>query len=114
MQDQTASLANPFLCPEFAVVIGRSQPAARVAVLTDSRGRSGSSRSSAAAWAAAAPIGAGLSDCQGLVHAPGAQWDPAELLRGCGIVAWHFDHLAPGSGRSAGSRPRPRPPRSST
>ena len=96
MQDQTDSLANPFLCPEFAVVIGRSQPAARVAVLTDSTGPVGFFPFERGRLGAAAPIGAGLSDCQGLVHVPGFDWESAELLSGCGISAWHFDHLAGG------------------
>ena len=42
------------------------------------------------------PIAAGLTDLQGLVHAPGAEWDPRELLKGCGIAAWQFDHLVAG------------------
>jgi CelD/BcsL family acetyltransferase involved in cellulose biosynthesis len=96
MQDQTESLANPFLCPEFAVVIGRSQPAARVAVLTDSSGPLGFFPFERGRLGAAAPIGAGLSDCQGLVHVPGFECEPAELLRDCGISAWHFDHLVAG------------------
>ncbi len=95
MQDRDELLANPFLCPEFAATIGRFRPGARVAVLSDGtgpaffpfeRGRLGS----------ATAIGMGLSDCQGLVHARGAEWDAAELLRKCGISAWHFDHLVAG------------------
>jgi CelD/BcsL family acetyltransferase involved in cellulose biosynthesis len=31
--------------------------------------------------------------CQGLVHAPGAEWDPRELVRACGLSVWHFDHV---------------------
>jgi CelD/BcsL family acetyltransferase involved in cellulose biosynthesis len=39
------------------------------------------------------PIGAGLTDCQGLVHTPGFECDPRELLRGCGLSVFQFDHL---------------------
>ena len=102
MQDADARLVNPFLCPEFAVVIGRSRPAARVAVLTEPSGPVGFFPFERGRLGAATAIGAGLSDCQGLVHAPGAQWDPAELLRACGIDAWHFDHLAAGQRPFAG------------
>ena len=42
------------------------------------------------------PIGAGLTDFQGLVHAPGAEWDPRELLKACGVAVLQFDHLVPG------------------
>jgi CelD/BcsL family acetyltransferase involved in cellulose biosynthesis len=39
------------------------------------------------------PICAGYSNCQGLVHLPGLEWDPQELLRACGLAVWEFDHL---------------------
>jgi CelD/BcsL family acetyltransferase involved in cellulose biosynthesis len=39
------------------------------------------------------PIGGRLSHYQGLVHAPGMDWDPQELLRGCRLSAWRFDNL---------------------
>jgi CelD/BcsL family acetyltransferase involved in cellulose biosynthesis len=42
------------------------------------------------------PIAAGLTDCQGLIHAPGAKWDALELLRACRLSVWHFDHLVEG------------------
>ena len=38
MQDRSEPLANPFLCPEFAIAIGRSKPQARVAVLSENGG----------------------------------------------------------------------------
>src|SRR4029453_2642888 len=31
--------------------------------------------------------------CRGLVHAPGLEWEPRELLRGAGLQVWEFDHL---------------------
>src|SRR5262249_22223176 len=30
---------------------------------------------------------------QGLVHAPGYEWDGLELLEACGLAVWEFDHL---------------------
>ncbi len=102
MQDADARMANPFLCPEFAVVIGRSRPGARVAVLTEPSGPVGFFPFERGRLGAATAIGAGLSDCQGLVHAPGAEWDAAELLKACGIDAWHFDHLVAGQRPFAG------------
>ena len=44
------------------------------------------------------PIAAGLTDCQGLIHAPGTEWQPRMLLRACGLSAWQFDHLVAGQG----------------
>jgi len=96
MQDQSELLANPFLCPEFAITIGQSKPEARVAILSDGAEQIGFFPFERGRMGAARAIGLGLSDCQGLVHAPGAEWDAAELLRKCGIAAWHFDHLVAG------------------
>ncbi|HET6214577.1 MAG TPA: GNAT family N-acetyltransferase, partial [Micromonosporaceae bacterium] len=39
------------------------------------------------------PIGYGISDCQGMVHEPGLDWDPMALLRACRLPVWEFDHL---------------------
>ncbi len=39
------------------------------------------------------PVSGWLSPCQGLIHAPGVQWDSRELLRGCRLSAWKFDNL---------------------
>lgn len=93
MQDETPSLANPFLCPEFAQAVGRHRSAARVAVISDRNCLAGFFPFERRALGVGMPIGAGLSDCQGLVRAPGVPWDPAELLKGCGLSVWHFDHL---------------------
>jgi CelD/BcsL family acetyltransferase involved in cellulose biosynthesis len=98
-----AGLRNPFLSPEFTQAVGRHRPDARVAVLTD--GGSGRSRGTGGSIAGffpfekhkfgmGLPIGAGLTDCQGLVHVPGFEYDPRELLRGSGLSGFAFDHLA--------------------
>jgi CelD/BcsL family acetyltransferase involved in cellulose biosynthesis len=89
-------LANPFLAPEFAVCVGRARPAARVAVLEEGPQVVGFFPFERGPFRVGRPIGAGLSDCQGLVHAPGLDWDPRELLRGAGLDVWEFDHLLAG------------------
>lgn len=96
MQRADAGQRNPFLSPEFAAAVGRHRDAARVAVLTDGPAITGFFAFEQHRLGVGMPIGAGLTDCQGLVHAPGWEWDPRELLRGCGLSAFHFDHLAAG------------------
>jgi CelD/BcsL family acetyltransferase involved in cellulose biosynthesis len=96
LQRQTESLANPFLGPEFAVAVGGLRAGARVAVLAEGPDIVGFFPFEKQRLGGAAPIGAGLTDCQGLVHAPGLEWDPRQLLRACGISAWQFDHLVAG------------------
>jgi CelD/BcsL family acetyltransferase involved in cellulose biosynthesis len=39
------------------------------------------------------PVGGRLSDFQGIVMAAGCAIEPVELVRGCGLSAWHFDHM---------------------
>ncbi len=96
IQCMTGALANPFLCPEFAVAVGRFRPGARVAVLADGAEIMGFFPFERRRFGAGVPIGSGLTDCQGLIITPGAEWDPPELLRACGLSIWQFDHLVEG------------------
>ena len=89
-------LANPFLSAEFATCVGRVRRGARVAVLEEGPEIIGFFPYERGAFRVGRPVGAGLSDCQGLVHAPGVDWDPRALLRACGLDVWEFDHLLVG------------------
>jgi CelD/BcsL family acetyltransferase involved in cellulose biosynthesis len=95
-QRGTPMLANPFLSPEFTVAAGRFRPYARVAVLSEGAAITGFFPFERGSLGGGVPIAGGLNDCQGLVHAPGFAWDPQQLLRGCRLAAWHFDHLVAG------------------
>ncbi len=94
MQRESAGLRNPFLSPEFAQAVGRHRPDARVAVLTEGGRLAGFLPFEKHRFGMGVPIGAGLTDCQGLVHEPGLAWDPRDVLRGCGLSVFAFDHLA--------------------
>ena len=94
MQRRDPALGNPFLSPEFSVAIGRFRPGARVAVLSDGPSVTGFFPFEKRRLGVGVPIGAGLTDCQGLVHARGFEWNARDLLRGCGVSAFYFDHLA--------------------
>ena len=93
MRQATPSLANPFLSPEFAMAVGRFRPSARVAVLTEGQTIAGFFPFEPRRFGRGVPIGGWLSHCQGLIHAPAAEWDARELLRGCRLSAWQFDNL---------------------
>jgi len=96
MQAATPSLANPFLSAEFAMAVGRFRPDARVAILTEGQTTAGFFAFERRGLGLGVPIGGWLSGGQGVVHAPEAQWDPQQLLRGCGLAAWQFDSLIAG------------------
>ncbi len=93
MQDQGEEFRNPFLSPEFAIAAGQVVPDARVAVVEEAGRPAGFFAFELGRLGSARPVGAWLSDCQGVVHTPEFQPDAGELLRGCGISAWQFDHL---------------------
>jgi CelD/BcsL family acetyltransferase involved in cellulose biosynthesis len=93
MQRATPSLANPFLSPEFAVAVGRLRPGARVAVLTEGQSITGFFPFEKRRHGVGVPVCGWLTPCQGVIHAPGFEWDPRELLRGCQLSAWRFDNL---------------------
>jgi CelD/BcsL family acetyltransferase involved in cellulose biosynthesis len=95
-QVQTPALGNPFLAPEFAVVVGGIRSATRVAVLEDGNTIVGFFAFERRSLGYGVPIAPGLTDCQGLVHAPGLEWDSDQLLRACGLAVWEFDHLVEG------------------
>lgn len=92
-QRAVPGLDNPFLSPEFTIAVGEESPGARVAVLSDGDEIVGFFPFERRRWGVGVPIGAQVNDCQGLVHAPGADWDPKEVLRACGLTVWEFDHL---------------------
>jgi CelD/BcsL family acetyltransferase involved in cellulose biosynthesis len=92
----TGALANPYLRPEFAIAVDHFRPDARLAVLTDGPAIVGFFPFQRRRFGIGVPIGAGLTDAQGLIHAPGADWDPRELLRACKLTEWTFDHLVAG------------------
>ncbi|MFF5965266.1 GNAT family N-acetyltransferase [Streptomyces collinus] len=96
MQRAELRLANPFLASEFALAVGRRRTTARVARLREGGETVGFFPFERHALGAGKPIGSGFCDCQGLIHRPGLDWDPAGLLRACGLALWEYDHLAAG------------------
>ena len=96
MQEATPALDSPFLSPEFARAVGHQRPGARVAVLSDGQRLLGFFPFERHRFGLGLPIGSGMCDSQGLIHVPGLDWDPMELLRACGLRLWRYDHLAEG------------------
>lgn len=96
MQKENAALQNPFLSPEFTLAVGRARMSARVAIIEDGGEIVGFFPHELRRRSVGTAIGAGMCDCQGVIHAPGAQWDARELVRACGLPIWEFDHLVAG------------------
>jgi CelD/BcsL family acetyltransferase involved in cellulose biosynthesis len=92
-QRQDARFVSPFLSPEFAVVLGRHRPDTRVAVLEEGSKTVGFLPYHRRPLGLGLALGHGIADRQGLVHAPGLDWTPTELLARCGLSVWEFDNL---------------------
>jgi CelD/BcsL family acetyltransferase involved in cellulose biosynthesis len=95
-QQVQPGLGSPFLAPEITVAAGRVRPGTRVAVLEDGGQIIGFFPFELRAFGYGLPVAPGLTDCQGVVHAPDADWDAHDLLRSCGLGVWEFDHLVDG------------------
>ncbi|MEV0899941.1 GNAT family N-acetyltransferase [Actinoplanes sp. NPDC049802] len=95
-QKDRPALQNPFLAPEFTLAVARHRPTARVAVCEDADGIAGFFPYEVRGRMIGVPIGAGITDCQGLVHRDGFTWDAAALLKACRLPVWEFDHLMAG------------------
>lgn len=93
IQQANPLLASPFLSPEFTIAVGRVRPQARVAVLEDGSDTVGFFPHEQAPSRIGRPIGAGVSDCHAIIHSQALDWEPRELLKGCGLAVWEFDHL---------------------
>src|SRR5258708_6015004 len=93
MQQATTSLDNRFLSAEFAMTVGQFRQESRVAILADDQSVIGFFPFEMRRFGMGVPVSGWLSTCQGLIHAPGTEWDAKELLSGCGLSAWRFDNL---------------------
>ncbi|MEU9736773.1 GNAT family N-acetyltransferase [Streptomyces sp. NPDC048002] len=91
--DESPEYANPFLAPEFAVGVGRHRSGVQIGVLHERGEPVGFLPYERNLLGVGRAIGLGLSDRQALVHRPGVIWDTEELLRGCGLASFEFDHL---------------------
>jgi CelD/BcsL family acetyltransferase involved in cellulose biosynthesis len=93
-QMQHASgLDNPFLSPEFTLAVAGSKAGVHIARIEAEDGPAGYFPFERHRGGIGHPVGAGLSDCQGVVHAPGLHWSGAALLEACGLAVIEFDHL---------------------
>lgn len=90
--DLNPSLESAYFRPEFAEAVGRVRPQTRIAVISDDdqtlaffsyeqQGRQGR------------PLCGRLSDFQAIIAPPTFRIEPEELVRGCGLNVWDFDHL---------------------
>ncbi|GLW99719.1 hypothetical protein Misp02_38060 [Microtetraspora sp. NBRC 16547] len=86
-------LASPWLAPEFTIEVGEVHDGARVAVISEGNEVIGFLPFESTGFRTARPIAAWITLAQGLVHAPGAEVDRRDLLKGCGLDVFEFEYL---------------------
>jgi CelD/BcsL family acetyltransferase involved in cellulose biosynthesis len=85
-------LAGPYFRPEFVTAVAAVRNDVEVAVLRDAGQIVGFFPFQRSRLNAAQPVGGRISDYQGVIAAPDVDWRPEELLAGCRLSAWEFDH----------------------
>lgn len=84
---------SPFFRPEYTQAVAAVRSDVLVAVLEEKGAVAGFFPFQRGFWGAGKPIGGRMTDFQGVIARPGLEWNAAELVRGCGLRAWDFDHL---------------------
>jgi CelD/BcsL family acetyltransferase involved in cellulose biosynthesis len=94
LQQANAALDSPFFCPEFTRAIAGYRQDVEIGLLERADGapigffpfhRQGRD--------VGRPVGLGLSDMHGVICGDDLNWRADQLLRGCRLRSWHFDHL---------------------
>jgi CelD/BcsL family acetyltransferase involved in cellulose biosynthesis len=93
IQQADATYDNPYFRPEFTQAVASVRPDVEVAVLEDAGRVVGFFPFQRAARRIGKPVGGRLSDFQAVIVQGDVSVDPRELVRGCGLAAWDFDHL---------------------
>jgi CelD/BcsL family acetyltransferase involved in cellulose biosynthesis len=93
IQRADAALASPYFRPEFTQAVAAVRNDVEVGLLEDGGEPVGFFPFQRSGRNVARPVGGKMSDFQGVLARPDLAWDPRQLLQGCGLAAWHFDHL---------------------
>lgn len=87
------ALDSPYFTPDFVAAVADVRPTVEVGVLEEGGQVVGFFPYERSDGNVADPVALDFSDFQAVLAAPGTAWDPAEILRGCRLTAFRFDHL---------------------
>lgn len=91
--DVNEATDSPFFHPEYVRIIGSFRPQIDVGVVTDNGQPIAFFPFERHRRRVARPVGGRLCDLQGVIADPRIEWRVEELLHGCALKAWRFDHL---------------------
>ena len=95
LQRADEMLNSPFFRPEFTQAVASVRPGIEVAVLEENGQPVGFFPYQHERRGVARPVGWTLCDFQGLIAEKGVTITGNQLIRACGLKAWHFDHMIP-------------------
>jgi CelD/BcsL family acetyltransferase involved in cellulose biosynthesis len=84
-------LASPYFRPEFVQLAAGIREGVEIGVIRDAQEIAGFFTFERHG-AIARPVGGTLSDYQAVIAATGVPWTVEEIMAGCGLKAWEFDH----------------------
>ncbi len=93
LQRGEPAMASPYFHPEFTRCVAAVRNDVRIGIMEDNKRIMGFFPFQLKKGGIARPIGLGLSDYHGVIADPQAQWSASELMRGCKLIRWEFDHL---------------------
>src|SRR5262245_50996752 len=92
LQSADPVLDSPLFRPEFTEAVAEVRDDVEVALLEEGNDLVGFFPFQRGKRNVGRPVGGRLSDFQGIILAPDCRVEATELLRGCRLSAWHFDH----------------------
>jgi CelD/BcsL family acetyltransferase involved in cellulose biosynthesis len=93
VQQSEPSLDSPFFRPEFTQAVAAVRRDVEVGLLEQDGKPVGFFPYQRDPHGSGSAVGRPYADFQGLIVGSKVHWDPPEILRGCGLAAWHFDRL---------------------
>ena len=93
MQSEDPALDSPFFRPEFTQCVATVRDDVEIAVLEEAGRPVGFFPYQRERGDIGRPVGGYMAEFQGVILSAGRECSPRDLVRGCGLRAWHFDHL---------------------
>jgi CelD/BcsL family acetyltransferase involved in cellulose biosynthesis len=93
IQRSDRALESPFFRPEFTQAVAAVRSGVFAGIMEEAGRVVGFFPFQRRGWRLGCPVGAPMSDYHGVIARPETRWTPAELLHGCGLRGWDFDHV---------------------
>jgi CelD/BcsL family acetyltransferase involved in cellulose biosynthesis len=93
IQRSEPAFESPYFRPEFTAAVATVRDDVEIGVVEENAVPVGFFPFQRSRGNVARPVGGIMSDYQGIIARPNVAWNPRDLLRGCRLSAWHFDHL---------------------